>query len=100
MPGGGALDPYCPQPIDTSAADLNPLQPLLEALARNAHEIWARERMKDGWSWGPARNDERKQHPCLVSYDDLPESEKAYDRAMVSETLKSVLTLGYRIVRA
>jgi RyR domain len=92
------LDPYHPQPIDTSAADLTPLQPLLETLARNAHEIWARERMKAGWSWGPARNDERKQHPSLIPYENLPESEKTYDRAMVSETLKSVLALGYRII--
>jgi hypothetical protein len=93
------LIPYRPQPIDTSTVDLNGLQPLLEALARNAHEIWARQRMKDGWSWGPARDDERKLHPSLVRYEDLPESEKNYDRVMVSETVKAMLAMGYRVVR-
>ncbi len=91
--------PYRPQPIDTSTVDLNGLQPLLEALARNAHEIWARQRMKDGWSWGPARDDERKLHPSLVRYEDLPESEKEYDRIMVTETVKAMLAMGYRVVR-
>jgi adenylate cyclase len=94
-----ALEPYRPQPIDTSAIDLSALEPLMEALARNAHEVWARQRMQDGWSWGPARDDARKQHPSLVPFEELPDSEKAYDSAMVTETLKTVLALGYKIVR-
>jgi len=93
------MSPYSPQPIGTSHIDLNGLQPLVEALVRNAHEIWAQQRIKDGWTWGPQRDDSRKQHPCLIPYEDLPDSEKLYDRAIVTETLKAARALGYRIVR-
>lgn len=93
------MTPYHPEPIDTSEVDLTSLQPLVEELARNAHEIWAQQRMKDGWNWGPNRDDASKQHPSLVPYDELPESEKVYDRALVTATLKATLSLGFRIVR-
>jgi hypothetical protein len=89
---------YTPSPIDTSRVDLPAdLSDLLEALAVNAHETWAAQRMQDGWEYGPRRNDARKQHPCLVPYAELPESEKAYDRKMAAETVKAILALGYRI---
>lgn len=90
---------YRPQPIDTSDITLSPsLGNLMEKLARNAHDIWARQRMADGWSHGSRRDDEKKTHPCLVDYADLPESEKQYDRNAASETLKSIIKLGYGIV--
>ena len=91
--------PYRPTPIETSAVRLpDELAPLAERLARNAHEVWARERIADGWSPGPARDDARKEHPCLVPYEELPESEKKYDRSTSLETLKAICALGFRIV--
>ena len=90
---------YHPHPIDTSNVDFTSLQPLVEKLASNAHEIWAQERLKAGWTWGPERDDAGKKHPCLIPYEELAESEKLYDRALVTETLKAALALGYRIVR-
>lgn len=90
---------YTPVPIDTSGVTLpEKLLPLSEALARNVHELWARKRLEDGWKWGPKRDDQRKEHPCLVPYDNLPESEKAYDQITSSETLKLITKLGYRIL--
>jgi hypothetical protein len=70
---------------------------LTERLAEHAHDIWAAQRLADGWRYGPERNDELKQHPCLVPYAELPESEKAYDRNAALETLKAIVALGYRI---
>ena len=91
--------PLRPAPIDTTGVELPPeLTRLAEQLARNAHDVWARERMADGWTYGPARDDERKEHPCLVPYDRLPESEKKYDRSTSLETLKAICALGFRIV--
>ena len=90
---------YQPHPIDTSHIDLGELKPLVEALSKNAHEIWARERMREGWTFGPTRNDQRKEHPCLISYEDLPESERVYDREMVKEVLKATIALGFQITR-
>lgn len=89
---------YQPKPLDTKDVVLSPeVTELLEKLARNTHEVWAAERMKEGWTWGPVRSDERKEHPCLVPYDELPEIEKDYDRRTSAETLRVITLLGYRI---
>lgn len=91
---------YRPAPIDTSRVRLpREIEELTEMLARNAHEIWAQQRLADGWRLGPARDDEKKRHPCLVPYEELPESEKIYDRSTAMETVKAILALGFRIVK-
>lgn len=89
---------YIPQPVDTSSVELpSELIPLTEQMARNVHEVWARTRIGQGWTYGPVRDDERKQHPCLVPYEDLPESEKVYDRNTAMETLRLILKLGFSV---
>lgn len=89
---------YTPQPLDTSDITLpESLTPLIEALSENVHETWAKGRMDQGWTYGPVRDDAKKQHPCLVPYGELPESEKAYDRDTAIGTLKAILKLGFRI---
>ncbi len=89
---------YTPQPIDTSEVDLaDELYDLLEILAENAHDTWAQQRIAEGWTYGPQRDDIHKRHPDLVPYDDLPESEKEYDRRLATETIKVILALGYSI---
>lgn len=90
---------YIPQPMDTDDIELPAeLQKLSEELARNVHEVWSANRRADGWSYGPVRNDEKKQHPCMVPYDELPEREKDYDRSTSLETLKFILKSGFSIV--
>jgi ryanodine receptor 2 len=89
---------YKPSPIDTSRVRLTPqLERLTETLAENAHDNWAVQRIKAGWQVGPARDDAKKLHPCLVPYDQLPESEKEYDRTSAMETLKVLVAMGYSI---
>lgn len=89
---------YSPQPLDTSGVVLSPsLTELLEKLAENTHDVWAAQRVRDGWTYGPQRDDAHKKHPCLVPYANLPDSEKEYDRQTSGETLKAILSLGYRI---
>lgn len=89
---------YTPRPIDTSKVVIPvDLEPLLEKLAWNAHEVWSAGRLKDGWTFGPKRDDATKQNPCLVPYDELPESEKDYDRRASLETLKAILAMNYEI---
>jgi len=91
---------YQPNPLNTKDVVLSAeVQELLEQLARNTHEVWAAERMKEGWTWGPVRSDERKEHPCLVPYEELPEQEKDYDRRTSEETLRVISLLGYRITK-
>lgn len=89
---------YKPAPRDTSSVRLpRDVAELTELLARNTHENWAKQRMAEGWRRGPKRDDAKKEHPSLVPYDDLPESEKDYDRTTAMETVKTILALGYRI---
>lgn len=89
---------YYPHPLDTTDVRLpESLNELMEQLARNVHEVWAAGRIADGWKWGEVRDDEQKLHPCLVSYDELPENEKDYDRRTALATLKTIVKLGYTI---
>ncbi len=89
---------YMPRPADTSEVRLpEELLPLIEEMARNVHEIWAQNRMNEGWTYGVRRDDNAKKHPCLVPYEELPESEKEYDRATSQETLKLILKSGFEI---
>jgi len=92
------MTPYTPKPLDTSAVKLSPaLAALLEKLAENTHEVWSAGRLRDGWSYGPNRDDATKKHPGLVPYDELSEGEKEYDRQTAGETLKAILLLGYTV---
>jgi ryanodine receptor 2 len=91
-------DRYIPKPIDTSDIEVpEELNPLLEAMAKNVHEVWADTRISQGWKYGEQRNDELKTHPCLVPYEELPDEEKEYDRNTSVGTLKLILKLGFKI---
>jgi ryanodine receptor 2 len=92
---------YKPEPIDTSHVALPAeVLELRERLAAHAHDVWARQRLKEGWTHGPHRDDKAKKHPCLVPYDELPETEKEYDRSAALETLKLIIALGYTIQKS
>jgi ryanodine receptor 2 len=89
---------YMPHPIDTSAIILSDeLLALTERLAENTHDHWAVQRIAEGWTYGPQRDDKKKKHPDLLPYADLPESEKEYDRVTAMETLKAIVAMGYGI---
>ena len=92
---------YKPQPIDTDNIQLpEDIVALGELIAKNVHEVWSSGRIAEGWTYGPVRNDAKKETPCLVPYEDLPEVEKEYDRRTAFGTLKTLVALGYRIVKA
>lgn len=92
--------PYCPAPIPTDHISLpQELSALTELLAENTHEVWAAERIRQGWSWGPQRNDAAREHPCLIPYSELTEEEKRLDRNTAEEILRVILALGYEIHR-
>ena len=91
---------YKPKPIELADVKLpDELIELREAIAENAHEIWAQKRQADGWRFGPERDDKLKQTPDMVKYEDLSDEEKEYDREMAMQTLKLMLKIGYDIVK-
>lgn len=91
---------YDPHPIDLSDVEISDeLLELREAIAEQAHEVWALNRKREGWTYGPVRDDEKKHNPDMVAYNRLPESEKHYDREMAIHTIKLVKKLGWDIIR-
>jgi hypothetical protein len=94
------LRQYDPQPIDVTDFPLeSEIKDLIEAIAENNHDVWSRQRMDEGWTYGPKRDDDHKKNPDLVPYSDLSESEKEYDRKAARGILELVQRLGYKIVK-
>lgn len=91
---------YIPSPKDTSNVELpQELMNLAEEIAKNVHEVWSQNRMNEGWVYGHVRDDEKRETPCLVPYEELPEEEKAYDRNTAFSTLRLIVSLGFDIVK-
>ena len=89
---------YRPAPLDLSDVRLpDSLMELTEAIAENTHEIWSRNRLNEGWSYGTERDDAQLKHPDLLPYSDLTEGEKEYDRATAINAIKLIVKLGYKI---
>ena len=89
---------YKPKPIDTRDIELpESLMALTERIAENVHDVWAVNKIKEGWTYGETKDLVNKTTPQLVPYSELPESEKEYDRNTAMETLRLIVKLGYKI---
>mgnify|MGYP001036395031 CR=1 FL=1 len=44
-----------------------------------SHENWMKEKLKEGWVYGNVKDVEKKTHPCLVPYDQLPLYQRTKD---------------------
>lgn len=91
---------YTPHPFNLDDVQLpSYLEDLKEAIAENVHEVWSAGRIKDGWTYGPVRDDKLKRHPDLIPYSELEEGEKQYDRETAINTIKLLIKLGYDLVK-
>lgn len=91
---------YIPHPVDLSDVSLdNEILELMEAIAENAHEVWAQKRIDDGWKYGDHRDDDNKIHPDLIPFSDLSENEKDYDRDMARSTIGLLNKMGFFVAR-
>ncbi|KAM8915507.1 ryanodine receptor 3 isoform 2-T2 [Spinachia spinachia] len=89
---------YIPTPVETSQIVMLPqLEKVRDKLAENIHELWGMNKIELGWMYGKIRDDNKRQHPCLVDFSKLPETEKNYNLQMSTETLKTLLALGCRV---
>lgn len=94
------VSPYIPSPADTSSIALpDSLIEMREEIARNVYEVWAKGRFDEGWRYGSVKDEKTKQTPMMIPYEQLPESEKVYDRRTAMETLRLIVSHGYRIVK-
>ncbi|XP_039637449.1 ryanodine receptor 3 isoform X5 [Perca fluviatilis] len=89
---------FIPTPVDTSQIVLpTHLDNVRDKLAENIHELWGMNKIELGWTYGKVRDDNKRQHPCLVDFSKLPETERNYNVQMSSETLKTLLALGCHV---
>jgi hypothetical protein len=51
----------------------------LEAPPSAQHQAWLADKVKDGWKYGPVKDAEKKEHPCVVPYGELPLEQKIKD---------------------
>ena len=64
-----------------------------------SHESWLKEKIEDGWEYGEVKNPEKKLHPCIVTYDELPEDQKKKDQIFI-DTFKGALSTQVKTVTA
>ena len=60
---------------------------LRDSLAEHIHDVWSRDKVRNGWRFAEVRNNTAKEHPCLKPYASLSEEEKRYDFNLAFETL-------------
>ncbi|MBK9356576.1 MAG: Ryanodine receptor Ryr [Bacteroidales bacterium] len=93
------INGYIPSPKFCNVSELPAgITGIVEKLAENIHEVWAKQKMDEGWTYGEALNWDTKRHPSLKPYADLPESQKTYDRNTALATLGFIMDEGYHIV--
>ena len=87
---------YKPAPLDLSAIELtSKMEELVDRLAENTHNVWARERISQQWTYGLNEDTERKRSPHLVHYRDVDEAIKIANRNTASETVRTLMVYGY-----
>ncbi len=68
----------------------NVLAVLNGATPKKLHASWSKDKTKAGWKYGPVKDSAKKEHPCLVKYADLPETQKVKDM-LFQQTVKMVM---------
>lgn len=58
----------------------------------SSHVGWMKQKLDDGWEYGPVKDPDKKEHPCLVPYEDLP-SDQQHKDALFGHTVRGVLGL-------
>ncbi len=59
-----------------------------------SHASWLAEKIATGWKHGSVKDPEKKEHPCMVAYGDLPEAQRKKDRLFIDTVLAMLVALG------
>jgi hypothetical protein len=71
----------------------------VELLAELEHERWMKEKLNDGYSYSPQRDEDRRTHPDLVPWDVLPEKSRQYDRDTVAAIPEFMARAQFEVYR-
>lgn len=91
---GEPVDPHWEDPTCTWQKDstIRAVQEIINVGfdAKGQHESWMRERLEQGWVYGPVKNANAspKTNPALVAYDELPAAQR------VKDTLRNSITVA------
>lgn len=89
---------YKPAPLDLSHVRLTPAQTtLVDRLAENGHNVWARDRVAQGWSYSAVQDIPARRNPRLVPYRLLDEATKRSNRDSLCQAVRTLLGYGYNI---
>uniref|UniRef100_A0A2I3H0N9 Ryanodine receptor 1 n=1 Tax=Nomascus leucogenys TaxID=61853 RepID=A0A2I3H0N9_NOMLE len=89
---------YKPAPLDLSHVRLTPAQTtLVDRLAENGHNVWARDRVGQGWSYSAVQDIPARRNPRLVPYRLLDEATKRSNRDSLCQAVRTLLGYGYNI---
>ncbi|HPF87360.1 MAG TPA: RyR domain-containing protein [Candidatus Limiplasma sp.] len=72
---------------------------MVEQYAMLEHDDWMAGKLRFGWRYAPVRNNQNKEHPCLVPWDKLPEAEKDKDRAVALNLPDMAALAGMKIIK-
>ncbi len=67
------------------------------APASAQHDAWMADKQSDGWTFGDVKDPAKKQHPCMVPYDQLPAEQRLKDslfKAIVGALMPRGTELG------
>jgi hypothetical protein len=57
---------------------------LAGATPEQSHESWLAEKVATGWKYGPVKDPEKKEHHCIVPYNELPKEQRAKDAIYIA----------------
>ena len=88
------------RPLDD---DMHPLESFtdkeLETMAIQEHEWWMEEKLKDGWTYAPVRNNDKKHHECLVPWHKLPKEGQGWDKEACANIIPILRKIGFGVYR-
>jgi hypothetical protein len=72
---------------------------VVHALSRDAtpassHESWLAQKRAEGWTYGPVKDPEKKEHPCFRPYNELPQEQRAKDSLFIRVVRAMGIALG------
>jgi len=71
----------------------------IELLAEHEHNLWAEHKKNNGWTYDKVRNENCKQHNCLIPYELLSDEDKKKDRNSVLNFPAIATHAGYKITQ-
>jgi len=79
---------------DSAIAGIKFLKDNPTAQPKDSHQSWLDLKIKEGWIYGPVKNVEKKEHPCMVPYEEIPSYQQAKDHLFSSIVRASLPYIG------